>query len=61
MQITSSRRSRATEGKPEDVPLPKIVEGRIGAFYEARSPCSSRTSAKDNKLSVAKVAIERMV
>jgi elongation factor Ts len=44
------------EGKPEAA-LPKIVEGRIGAFYK-QVALLEQDYAKDNKLSVAKVAID---
>ena len=43
-------------GKPEAA-LPKIVEGRIGAFYK-QVALLEQDYAKDNKLSVAKVAID---
>ncbi|MCT9820301.1 translation elongation factor Ts [Microbacterium sp. W1N] len=42
------------EGKPEAA-LPKIVEGRVGAFYK-QVALLDQDYAKDNKLSVAKVA-----
>lgn len=42
------------EGKPEAA-LPKIVEGRVGAFFKQVS-LLDQDYAKDNKLSVAKVA-----
>jgi elongation factor Ts len=44
------------EGKPEAA-LPKIVEGRIGAFYK-QVALLEQDYAKDNKLTVAKVAID---
>jgi elongation factor Ts len=44
------------EGKPEAA-LPKIVEGRIGAFYK-QVALLEQDYAKDNKLSVARVAID---
>jgi elongation factor Ts len=44
------------EGKPEAA-LPKIIEGRIGAFYK-QVALLEQDYAKDNKLSVAKVAID---
>jgi elongation factor Ts len=44
------------EGKPETA-LPKIVEGRIGAFYK-QVALLEQDYAKDNKLSVARVAID---
>ncbi len=42
------------EGKPEAA-LPKIVEGRVGAFFK-QVALLDQDYAKDNKLSVAKVA-----
>ncbi|RLK49318.1 translation elongation factor Ts [Microbacterium telephonicum] len=42
------------EGKPEAA-LPKIVEGRVGAFYK-QVALLDQDYAKDNKVSVAKVA-----
>ena len=42
------------EGKPEAA-LPKIVEGRLGAFFK-QVALLEQDYAKDNKLSVAKVA-----
>jgi len=42
------------EGKPEAA-LPKIVEGRVGAFFK-QVALLEQDYAKDNKLSVAKVA-----
>ena len=42
------------EGKPEAA-LPKIVEGRVNAFFK-QVALLDQDSAKDNKLSVAKVA-----
>ncbi|PZU28322.1 MAG: elongation factor Ts, partial [Microbacterium sp.] len=42
------------EGKPE-ASLPKIVEGRVGAFFK-QVALLDQDYAKDNKLSVAKVA-----
>ncbi|WP_159500085.1 translation elongation factor Ts [Microbacterium sp. 18062] len=42
------------EGKP-DAALPKIVEGRVGAFFK-QVALLDQDYAKDNKLSVAKVA-----
>jgi elongation factor Ts len=44
------------EGKPEAA-LPKIVEGRLNAFYK-QVALLEQDYAKDNKLSVAKVAID---
>jgi len=44
------------EGKPEAA-LPKIVEGRVGAFFK-QVALLEQDYAKDNKLSVAKVAAE---
>jgi elongation factor Ts len=44
------------EGKPEAA-LPKIIEGRLGAFYK-QVALLEQDYAKDNKLSVAKVAID---
>ena len=44
------------EGKPEAA-LPKIVEGRLGAFYK-QVALLEQAYAKDDKLSVAKVAID---
>ena len=44
------------EGKPEAA-LPKIVEGRVNAFFKQVS-LLDQDYAKDNKLSVAKVAEE---
>jgi elongation factor Ts len=44
------------EGKPEAA-LPKIVEGRIGAFYK-QVALLEQDYAKDPKLTVAKVAID---
>ncbi len=41
------------EGKPEDA-LPKIVEGRIGAYFK-QVALLEQDYAKDNKLTVAKV------
>lgn len=43
-----------TEGKPEAA-LPKIVEGRVNAFFK-QVALLDQDYAKDNKLSVAKVA-----
>jgi elongation factor Ts len=42
------------EGKPEAA-LPKIIEGRLGAFYK-QVALLEQDYARDNKLSVAKVA-----
>ena len=42
------------EGKPEAA-LPKIVEGRVNAFFK-QVALLDQDYAKDNKLSVAKVA-----
>ena len=44
------------EGKPEAA-LPKIVEGRVGAFFK-QVALLDQDYAKDNKLSVAKVAAD---
>ena len=44
------------EGKPEAA-LPKIIEGRLGAFYK-QVALLEQDYAKDNKLSVGKVAID---
>jgi elongation factor Ts len=44
------------EGKPEAA-LPKIVEGRLNAFYK-QVALLEQDYAKDNKLTVAKVAID---
>jgi len=44
------------EGKPEAA-LPKIIEGRLGAFYK-QVALLEQDYAKDNKLTVAKVAID---
>ena len=44
------------EGKPEAA-LPKIVEGRLNAFYK-QVALLEQDYAKDNKLSVARVAID---
>jgi elongation factor Ts len=44
------------EGKPEAA-LPKIIEGRLGAFYK-QVALLEQDYAKDNKLSVAKVAAD---
>ena len=43
-----------TEGKPEAA-LPKIIEGRIGAYYK-QVALLEQDYAKDNKLTVSKVA-----
>ena len=44
------------EGKPEAA-LPKIIEGRLGAFYK-QVALLEQDYAKDNKMSVGKVAID---
>ena len=44
------------EGKPEAA-LPKIIEGRLGAFYK-QVALLEQDYAKDNKMSVSKVAID---
>jgi elongation factor Ts len=44
------------EGKPEAA-LPKIIEGRLGAFYK-QVALLEQDYARDNKLSVAKVAAD---
>ena len=44
------------EGKPEAA-LPKIIEGRLGAFYK-QVALLEQDYAKDNKLTVAKLAID---
>jgi elongation factor Ts len=44
------------EGKPEAA-LPKIIEGRLGAFYK-QVALLEQDYARDNKLTVAKVAID---
>jgi len=44
------------EGKPEAA-LPKIIEGRLGAFYK-QVALLEQEYARDNKLTVAKVAID---
>ncbi len=49
-----SREISRNEGKPEAA-LPKIVEGRVGAFFK-QVALLEQDYAKDNKLSVGKVA-----
>ncbi|MBH0098697.1 elongation factor Ts [Salinibacterium sp. NSLL150] len=44
------------EGKP-DAALPKIVEGRLGAFFK-QVALLDQDYARDNKVSVAKVAVD---